>query len=197
MKLKILLSKLLFHISIYFYFFKIDVWKSEVMSQYRYQYIWNKINWTIEWRLLFHNPFLFLQNRCMKSMRLCLDRFTQLASYIRAIDYVPLSPLIDSHYPVNSSIALSLSALLPLLPLSTSNKHYPETGRPKQNANTYENLELSSRDLLSVIVDNAVTVHRAATRSRIDRTSTVTYISNPAQEGSANITKRWYQVFRE
>lgn len=159
--------------------------------------VWNKINWTIEWRLLFHNPFLFLQNRCMKSMRLCLDRFTQLASYIRAIDYVPLSPPIDSHYPVNSSIALSLSALLPLLPLSTSNKHYPETGRPKQNANTYENLELSSRDLLSVIVDNAVTVHRAATRSRIDRTSTVTYISNPAQEGSANITKRWYQVFRE
>lgn len=53
----------------------------------------------------------------------------QLASYIRAIDYVPLSPPIDSHYPVNSSIALSLSALLPLLPLSTSNKHYPETGQ--------------------------------------------------------------------
>lgn len=119
-----------------------------------------------------------------------------LGQSTRAND-VPLSSPIDSHYPVNSSIALSLSALLPLLPLSTSNKHYPETGRPKQNANTYENLELSSRDLLSVIVDNAVTVHRAATRSRIDRTSTVTYISNPAQEGSANITKRWYQVFRE
>lgn len=115
--------------------------------------------------------FCFYRIDAWKVWDCVLIDFTQLASYIRAIDYVPLSSPIDSHYPVNSSIALSLSALLPLLPLSTSNKHYPETGRPKQNANTYENLELSSRDLLSVIVDNAVTVHRAATRSRIDRTS--------------------------
>lgn len=115
--------------------------------------------------------FCFYRIDAWKVWDCVLIDFTQLASYIRAIDYVPLSSPIDSHYPVNLSIALSLSALLPLLPLSTSNKHYPETGRPKQNANTYENLELSSRDLLSVIVDNAVTVHRAATRSRIDRTS--------------------------